>query len=514
MKKEYYNRGKKIEVEQLTDTLVIKQEDSSERMKDVESIEKNFGTRTKLSTDTKNASRLSEQQEIFEKAGYIFIKPNEKTSKTLESKALRSELPNTGGVFVDKEGLIKVGTGRLTIKFKGDVSKREIDALLEQRNLKIIRQLKFADSLYEIEVQDMTDPLDLSIQLHNNEKIEYAEPIFNEHIPQRYVPTDPKYNDQWQWRGGLSIEQAWDITKGEDIKIALIDPGIDISNPDLSSSIMNTAAYFKKNGIAEVVFVNDTAGFPMDDHGTFCSGMALARSDNDKFGCGAANRASFIPIACLGGGDIVGPQLALARSIAYAADPTNEIPNANRDDGADIISVSLGPAGTHWTMTSVLENAINFATSKGRNGLGTTIFWAVDNTSDWPISEDEVCSHPNTIAVGRVNQSDEYLDRLGGSAFGPELDFVAPGSDVYNIYSNGNFESGIGTSYATPCAAGVGALVLSVNPNLTSIMLTEILRQTCDKVGGVDYDSNGHHIRYGYGRINALGAVNTAMNKK
>ena len=512
MKKEYYNRGKKIEVEQLTDTLVIKQEDSSERMKDVESIEKNFGTRTKLSADTKNASRLSEQQEIFEKAGYIFIKPNEKTSKTLESKALRSELPNTGGVFVDKEGLIKVGTGRLTIKFKGDVSKSEIDALLEQRNLKIIRQLKFADSLYEIEVQDMTDPLDLSIQLHNNEKIEYAEPIFNEHIPQRYVPTDPKYNDQWQWRGGLSIEQAWDITKGEGIKIALIDPGIDVSHPELSPSMMKTAAYFKNNGTAEAVFINDIAGFPNGRHGTFCSGMALARSDNGKFGCGAANRASFIPIACLN--DTTGTQLSLARSIAYAADPTTEIPNASRDDGADIISVSLGPAGVHFTMTSVLEDAIIFATTSGRNGLGTSIFWAVDNTSEYPISEDEVCSHPNTIAVGRVNQSDDYLDRLGGSAFGPELDFVAPGSDVYNIYPNGNFDSGIGTSYATPCAAGVGALVLSVNPKLTSIMLTEILRQTCDKVGGVDYDANGHHIRYGYGRINALGAVNTAMNKK
>ena len=104
-------------------------------------------------------------------------------------------------------------------------------------------------------------------------------------------------------------------------------------------------------------------------------------------------------------------------------------------------------------------------------------------------------------------------DRLGGSAYGPELDFVAPGSDVYSIYPNGNFGSGIGTSYATPCAAGVGALTLSVNPKLTRTMLTDILHQTCDKVGGVDYGANGHHIRYGYGRINALRAVNAARNK-
>jgi hypothetical protein len=507
MKKEYYNRGKKIEVEQLTDTLAIKQEDSSERMKDADSIEKNFGTRTKLSADTRNAAKLSKQQEIFEKAGYVFIKPNENTRSLLDSRARRSELPNTGSVFVDKEGVIKVGTGRLTIKFKPDVSKNEIDALVQQKNLKIIRELRFADSLYEIEVQDMADPLDLSVQLHNNEKIEYAEPILNEHIPQRHIPTDPKYNDQWQWKGGISIQKAWDNTKGEGIKVAVIDNGIDISNPDLSQSMISTGGYFKDNGLGETIFVKEITGYPNGDHGTFCSGMAIARSDNGQFGCGAANNASFIPIACLG--DQVGSQVTLARSIAYAADPTTEIPDANVGDGADIISCSLGPNGGHWTLTSVLEDALNFSTSNGRKGLGTPIFWAVDNTTQ-AISEDEVCSHPTTIAVGRSKQSDTE----DGSAFGPELDFLAPGVDVHSTYSDGNFGSGTGTSYAAPCAAGVGALALSVNTKLTRTMLTEILRQTCDKVGGVNYDANGHHINYGYGRINALKAVNAAMNKE
>jgi subtilisin family serine protease len=366
--------------------------------------------------------------------------------------------------------------------------------------------LKFAASLYEIEVQDMTDPLDLSVQLHNNEKIEYAEPIFNEHIPQRYIPTDPKYNDQWQWKGGISIQKAWDNTKGEGIKVAVIDNGIDISNPDLSQSIMSTGGYFKNNGLGETIFVKEITGYPNGDHGTFCSGMAIARSDNSQFGCGAANNASFIPIACLS--DQVGSQVTLARSIAYAADPTTEIPDANVDDGADIISCSLGPNGGHWTLTSVLEDALNFATSSGRKGKGTPIFWAVDNSTQ-AISEDEVCSHPTTIAVGRSKQSDIE----DGSAFGPELDFLAPGVNVHSNYSNGNFGSGTGTSYAAPCAAGVGALVLSVDPKINCKRVREILRETCDKVGGVDYGTTGHHIKYGYGRINAAKAVYAAMNK-
>jgi subtilisin family serine protease len=95
-----------------------------------------------------------------------------------------------------------------------------------------------------------------------------------------------------------------------------------------------------------------------------------------------------------------------------------------------------------------------------------------------------------------------------------------PGADadgpvyVHSIYSNGNFVSDTGTSYAAPCAAGVGALVLSVNPKINCKSVREILQETCDKVGGVDYGTTGHHIKYGYGRINAANAVHAAKNKK
>ena len=96
-------------------------------------------------------------------------------------------------------------------------------------------------------------------------------------------------------------------------------------------------------------------------------------SDNSSFGCGVANRASFIPIACLS--DQIGSQETFARAIAYAADSSVESPGANSKDGADVISCSLGPNGGHWAVSSILEDAINFAVSSGRAGLGTPIFW-------------------------------------------------------------------------------------------------------------------------------------------
>jgi subtilisin family serine protease len=506
VKREYYSRGKKITITEIQDVIAVKlREDSVEKRMDKA---KSLGSRAELFADKAHDTLLNKEREAFEKAGYVFIKPNEEAKKTIASKSSQetSGITNAGSIFVDQYGHIQVGTRKITIKFKPNVTDKEIHSLMDQKNLTNTRQFKFADKLYEVLAQNGKDPLELSLELNNDEKVVYAEPVFNQYIEQRYRPSDPQYAQQWQWMGGIHTEEAWESTKGEGIKVAVIDNGIDVSNPDLSKSIAY-AGYFQNmdDTSGEIALSQDLKGFPISNHGTFCSGMAVARADNNSFGCGAAHNASFIPIACLP--DQVGAQETLARAVSYSADPTVEVPDANPKDGADIISCSLGPNGGHWTMTSILEEAINFAATKGRNGLGTAIFWAVDNTSQ-PVSEDEVCSHPHTIAVGR-SRTDDMED---GSAYGPELDFLAPGVDVYNIHPNGGFSVGTGTSYATPCAAGIGALVLATNTKLSWTQLRKILRDTCDKVGNVDYGSQGHHPNYGYGRINAASAVKAAKN--
>jgi subtilisin family serine protease len=66
-----------------------------------------------------------------------------------------------------------------------------------------------------------------------------------------------------------------------------------------------------------------------------------------------------------------------------------------------------------------------------------------------------------------------------------------------------------GTSSATPLAAGVAALVLSVNPKLNRDELRSLLRDTADKIGR-GYDAKGHSNNYGYGRVNAERAVAAA----
>ena len=128
-------------------------------------------------------------------------------------------------------------------------------------------------------------------------------------------------------------------------------------------------------------------------------------------------------------------------------------------------------------------------------------------------------SHASSIAVGAATDCDRRSDF---SQYAGKIDFVAPSnggwSDIATLDPVGdvgwtpqdykmNFG---GTSAATPLAAGIAALMLSVNPTLTENEIRTIMHNTCDKIGGVTYTA-GTHPEYGFGRVNAAKAVESAM---
>jgi subtilisin family serine protease len=233
----------------------------------------------------------------------------------------------------------------------------------------------------------------------------------------------------------------------------------------------------------------------------------VARAGNSAGGCGVANEAGFVAISTLN--DTLGTQDTLAKAVAYAADPAQQDING---PGADVIACSLGPNSDPneepfpfpFPMMSVLKDAIDFAVTMGRGGLGQPIFWATDN-GNVEVSNDEVCSDENTIAVGRSTRNDTDDD----SAFGPELDFLATGVKAFSTRPGGQYGTLTGTSFAAPTAAGVAALILAVRPDLTWQQVRQVMRGTCDKIGGVAYDANGRHEDYGFGRFNAAKALNS-----
>lgn len=125
-------------------------------------------------------------------------------------------------------------------------------------------------------------------------------------------------------------------------------------------------------------------------------------------------------------------------------------------------------------------------------------------------------SYTNSIAVGACNNLDIQSSY---SQYGDEIDFVAP-SDGGTLsitttdrtgaagYISGNYYDDFGgTSSATSLAAGIAALMLSTQPNLSAAQIRDIMRDTCDKIGEDPYDASGWNMYYGYGRVNAYNAL-------
>ena len=188
---------------------------------------------------------------------------------------------------------------------------------------------------------------------------------------------------------------------------------------------------------------------------------------------------------------------------------------------ADILSCSWS-SGRSPDIELALEDAGRF----GPGGRGAAVFCAAGNEEHAPVGYP--ASDPNAIAVGASTDAGELA---WYSNVGPEIDFVAPSNggvqgifttDVsypgrgYNLgRADRGGKDGLhtndfgGTSSATPLAAGVGALMLSVNPKLEREELRGILRATSDKIGS-GYDANGHSQEFGHGRINAALAVGAA----
>ncbi len=158
----------------------------------------------------------------------------------------------------------------------------------------------------------------------------------------------------------------------------------------------------------------------------------------------------------------------------------------------------------------------------GPTGAFTGLAYGPWNGPPDPNSPDSLypASYAKTIAVGAATDCDLRSDYSG---YAGHLDFLAPSNGGWNDiatldplgaigWTPDDFKMNFGgTSSATPLAAGIAALMLSVNPTLTENEIRTILHNTCDKIGGVSYGWTGTHPEYGYGRVNAARAVESAM---
>ena len=315
----------------------------------------------------------------------------------------------------------------------------------------------------------------------------------------------------------INVCDAWNITQGQNVVVAVLYHGLEINHPDLSNNIHPLSYDTESNTSPSLVLGN---------HGVACAGIIGAVKDNNEGIAGVSPQAQLMSIS-----NSLGPnpnsRIKRADGINWAV-----------QNGADIISNSWG-SGVQY---DVIDDAIDNALTNGRNGLGTIIVFSSGNgngTVSYPANSNE-----NIIAVGAMNPCGERKnpgscdgENLWGSNYGNQLDIMAPGvlipttdrqgtngynpqnendpnySGYNNYYSKFN-----GTSSAAPHVAGVAALILSVNPNLSVQEVNDIIESTAQKVGNYNYSNNSNrpngtwNNEMGYGLVDAYAAVQLAQS--
>ncbi|MEX2141327.1 MAG: S8 family peptidase [Pirellulales bacterium] len=270
---------------------------------------------------------------------------------------------------------------------------------------------------------------------------------------------------------GLSlfkVPEQWKRTKGEGVRLAVLDTGVELDHPDLREAI-DKAKDFTRSRFGVV----DRQG-----HGTHVAGTIGARK-NEQGVVGVAPECRLL-IGKVLGDDGSGTDESVAEGIAWAV-----------DEGAQLISMSLGSAYPSQAIYRAIQRALEqkrfVICAAGNDGR--------PNSVNYPARWEE------TVAVGAVDKEGK-LARF--SSQGEELDICAPGENVLSTFLNGGYAKLSGTSMATPFVSGVVTLLIAKHqkdggrtPVTNQQQLLDHLRATATDAG-----ATGRDPQYGYGLIN------------
>lgn len=454
----------------------------------------------------------------------------------------------------------------VTIQFGTNVEPGDREAISTAIGLDLLQPVEGIPNtfIYRVTARASENPVKIANRLTREPQVLMAEPNIIVHTAAHYRPLDSLYHKQWYLhhngghqlasRSHISVERAWEVTRGRrSVVVAVADDSIDLNHPDFQ-------------GLGKIVAPRDLKQrdfLPLpeeatDNHGTACAGVCVAEETGTGV-VGVAPGCALMPI----------------RTSGYLDDRSiEEIFDWARNKGAAVISCSWGASAVYFPLSLRQRAAITRAATQGRNGKGCVVVFAAGNANrpidgilnerGWPDNalsgQTEWLSgfavHPDVIAVSActsLNQKAAY------SNWGPNISVCAPsnnappgmwlqstgfvstpppiktplsGLGIFTAdrlgkagYDPGDFTGSFGgTSSACPVVAGVAALVLSVNPDLTAAQVKQLLQQSSDRI--VDnnpdpqlgtrmgtYDNTGHSQWFGYGKVNAYKAVEAARRK-
>ncbi len=399
---------------------------------------------------------------------------------------------------------------RASASAMGRSLERAANATLHGRGLGLTRLRHMATGADVLRTQkrlNRQDAADLMQRLAADPDVEYVE------VDQLMHPTatpNDTYYASYQWHyfeaaGGIKADQAWELSDGDGVVVAVIDTGI-TNHSDLNANVLPGYDFISDTSISGDGNGRDSdpsdpgdfeGGNSSSWHGTHVAGTIAAVTNNNKGVAGVAHGAKIVPVRVLGTGG--GYLSDIADGIVWASGGSVSGVPANANP-AEVINMSLGGSGA---CSATYQNAINGAVSRG-----TTVVVAAGNDNA-NVSGYNPGNCNNVVSVASTTRTGA---RSSFSNYGSLIDVAAPGSDIASTVNAGSTTPGAesyalmsGTSMASPHVAGVVALMQSAaGGSLSPAQVETILKNTLRAFpGSTDRD-------IGDGIVDALAAVQAA----
>jgi subtilisin family serine protease/subtilisin-like proprotein convertase family protein len=356
---------------------------------------------------------------------------------------------------------------------------------------------EFGERLFILQAASVAEALGESQRLAKRPDVLVSHPVrrrsMQKTAPLAKRPNDPLFATQWPLENRdpatgdrlgpqFSIREAWAESTGQGVVIGIADDGVDLSHTDFLGQGADDLHFNFTTGKADGNHASSNQG-----HGTIVAGLALAKADNGRGIAGVSPGAKLASLVIWTPGDDFGSEEEVADMFQY------------QNDSIGVQNHSWGNSTIEQLDAPLIEaKAIERAIESGRSGKGVVMIRVAGNNreEDWNAADDGYSNDPRVVTVGAVGPDGRVVafsnsgacvlcagligntagdhpvystDRMGALGWNRKSSADDPEVGSYHAIARG------GNSFTAPQIAGVAALILGANPNLTYRDVQQVL---------------------------------------